>query len=220
MPKLSVKDATKDDRERAVEPDKTALISIDMQNAEWSEEAEAAARAGGPKANKLAYMERIRSVLLPNQTRLQDAARAKGVDVIYTTIEALTLDGRDISLDHKISGLFHPKGSWEAQIIPAVAPKENDILIPKTASGFFNATNVEYVLRNLGVEYLVIYGICTDQCVETTVRDACDRGFLVTLVPDCCAAEEPPRHDRSIDMMDGHYARVRSTDEVIAELTR
>jgi hypothetical protein len=100
--------------------------------------------------------------------------------VIFTVIESLTPDGRDRSLDHKISRLHFPKGSWEAEVIPELAPVGDEIVIPKTASGIFNATNVEYVLRNLGIEYLVVYGIMTDQCIESTVRDAADRGFLVT----------------------------------------
>ena len=218
MPRLSVANATKADRERAVEPSKTALLSIDMQNAEWTAERAEKARAEG--AEDRAFLTRLSDVVIPNQRRLQAAARKGGIEVIYTTIEALTEDGRDISLDHKISGIFHPKGSWEAQPIPEIAPENDDIVLPKTASGIFNSTNIEYVLRTLGVEYLVIYGIVTDQCVETAVRDACDRGFLVTLVPDCCAAHTPEGHDRSVNAMDGHYARTRNTDDLVAEFCR
>jgi ureidoacrylate peracid hydrolase len=216
LPKLTVATATKADRERAVEPGKTALLSIDMQNEEWT--AERAERARRGEEGDAHLLTRLSDVVVPNQQRLQAAARAAGVEVIYTVIEALTRDGRDISLDHKISGIFCPRGSWEAQPIPEVGPVGDEIVIPKTASGVFNATNIEYVLRNLGVEYLVVYGIVTDQCVETAVRDACDRGFLVTLVPDCCAAHEPGNHERTIAAMDGHYARCRSTEEMIAEL--
>ena len=157
-------------------------------------------------------------MLLPNQLRLQAAARSAGIEVIYTTIEAYTLDGRDRSLDHKISNLFFAKGSWEAKVIDEVGPDANDIVIPKTASGIFNSTNIEYVLRNLGIEYLIIYGVCTDQCVECAVRDAADRGFLVTQIEDCCAAESKHRHDVSIEQMRGHYCRTRSTDEMLSEL--
>jgi ureidoacrylate peracid hydrolase len=219
VPKLTVATATKADRERAVEPCKTALLSVDMQNEEWTAERAEKARGGGEPA-KAHLLTRLSDVVIPSQQRLQAAARAAGIEVIYTVIEALTKDGRDISLDHKISGIFVPKGSWDAQPIAEVGPVGDEILIPKTASGIFNSTNIEYVLRNLGIEYLVIYGIVTDQCVETAVRDACDRGFLVTLVPDCCAANTPEDHERSIAAMDGHYARVRSADELIAEFTR
>lgn len=205
-------------RERPIMPGKAALLSIDMQNAEYSPELIAAAREpGSPEAHKLAFYERIETLLIPNQRRLQAAARAAGIEVIFTTIESLTRDGRDRSLDHKISRIHFPRGSHESKVIEAVGPQDDEIHIPKTASGIFNCTNVEYVLRNLGVEYLVIYGVCTDQCVENAVRDAADRGFLVTQVEDACAAEEPARHDRSIEAMRGHYCRTRSTEEMVAE---
>lgn len=216
LPRLTIATATKADRERPVEKGRTALLSVDMQNAEWTPERFAAARAGGEGA-KADYLKRLGEVVLPNQARLQAAARKAGIEVVYTVIEALTADGRDVGLDHKISGIFVPKGTFEAGVIPAVAPEGDEIVIPKTASSVFNATNIEYVLRNLGVEYLVVYGVSTDQCVETTVRDACDKGFLVTLVPDCCAAYDAVRHARAVEALDGHYARARSTDALIAE---
>lgn len=206
-------------RERAIEPRRTALLSIDMQNAEYSAELIAEARRpGSPRASMLPFYERIERVLIPNQQRLQAAARRAGIEVIYTTIESLTRDGRDRSLDHKISRMHYPKGSHEAKVIPAVGPVGDEIHIPKTASGIFNCTNIEYVLRNLGIEYLVVYGVCTDQCVENTVRDAADRGFLVTEIEDACAAEDAGRHDRSIEAMRGHYCRTRTTDEMVAEI--
>lgn len=206
-------------RERAIVPGRTALLSIDMQNAEFSAERLARARAGDPaEARHAAFLERLATAVIPNQRRLQAAAREAGIEVIFTVIESLTQDGRDRSLDHKISRLHFAKGSWEAQVIAEVAPDGDEIVIPKTASGIFNATNVEYVLRNLGVEFLVIYGVMTDQCVETAVRDAADRGFLVTQVEDACAAEDTERHARSIEAMDGHYCRMRSTEAMVAEI--
>ena len=206
-------------RERPIELKKTALLSIDMQNMEWSAERLAKGRIpGSPESRYLEIMERIEGQLIPNQQRLQAAARKAGIEVIYTTIESYTQDGRDRSLDHKISDLFCAKGSWEAQVIKEVGPGPNDIVIPKTASGIFNCTNIEYVLRNLGIEYLVIYGVCTDQCVECATRDAADRGFMVTQIEDACAANEVARHNVSIDQMKGHYCRTRTTDEMIAEI--
>ncbi|MGE0717668.1 MAG: cysteine hydrolase family protein [Alphaproteobacteria bacterium] len=200
-------------RERPIDPGRTALLSIDMQNAEWTPE-----RMASPEAKKRHLLERIGSVVIPAQQRLQAAARAAGIEVVYTVIESLTRDGRDRSLDHKISRIHHAKGSWEAGIIDAVGPVGDEIVIPKTSSGIFNSTNVEYVLRNLGIEFLVIYGIYTDQCVESAIRDAADRGFLVTQIEDCCAAETAANHDRSIDAMRGHYCRTRTADEMIREI--
>jgi ureidoacrylate peracid hydrolase len=137
--------------------------------------------------------------------------------VIYTVVESLTLDGRDRSLDYKVSGIFFPKGSWEAEVLDELEPLPNEIVIPKTSSSLFNSTNFEYVLRNLGVEYVMVMGIVTDQCVETAIRDGCDRGFMMTLVDDACATFAEQRHKEALVGFKG-YCRVRTTDQIVAEL--
>jgi ureidoacrylate peracid hydrolase len=198
-------------RQRAIEPDQTALLIIDLQKGLCGD----FAIASDPDR---AYLHgRLRNSVIPNGQRLISACRAAGVEVIYTVIECLTLDGRDRSLDYKISGLFAAKGSREAEVIDELAPLDNDIVIPKTSSSLFNSTNFDYVLRNLGVEYIMVMGMITDQCVETTVRDGCDRGFLMTVVEDACAAHREQRHKESLAGING-YCRQRSTDELIAEL--
>lgn len=207
-------------RERPIVRSRTALLSVDMQNGEFSADLMERAKApGAPEAKKRAFYDRVAHVVIPNQVRLQAAARDAGIEVVYTVIESLTRDGRDRSLDHKISSLHFAKGSWGAKVIDAVGPRDDEIVIPKTASGIFNATNIDYVLRNLGVEFLVVYGIVTDQCVESAIRDAADRGFLVTQIEDCCAADTPENHADSIESMRGHYCRTRTADQMIAEIS-
>ena len=198
-------------RQRAVEPDRTALLVVDLQKGEYNPDRIAA-------EPRHAYLfERIREVVIPNGQKLIAACRAAGVEVIYTVIESLTLDGRDRSLDYKVSGIFFPKGSWQAQVLDELQPRPNEIIIPKTSSSLFNSTNFEYVLRNLGIEYVMMMGIVTDQCVETAVRDGCDRGFLMTLVDDACATYSEQRHKESLVGFKG-YCRVRTTDQLIEEL--
>lgn len=198
-------------RERAVETDKTALLLIDLQKGEYNEEK----RRTRPED---AYLwTRLQDIVIPNGQRLLAVCRDIGVEVIYTVVECQTLDGRDRSLDYKISGIFAAKGSWEAEVVDELAPKENEIVIPKTSSSLFNSTNFEYVLRNLGIEYILVMGMLTDQCVETAVRDGCDRGFLMTLVDDACATHTKQRHQESLVGIKG-YCRVRSTAGVIEEL--
>ncbi len=105
-------------------------------------------------------------------------------------------DPKDSYLHDRIENSVIPNGqrliaacrAAGAEVIDALAPLDNEIVIPKTSSSLFNSTNFEYVLRNLGVEYLMVMGMITDQCVETTIRDGCDRGFLMTVVEDACAA--------------------------------
>ena len=80
------------------------------------------------------------------------------------------------------------------------------------------STNIDYVLRNLDVLYLVVFGVVTDQCVESAVRDAADRGYLVTLVDDCCAAYSDADHEAAVAGLTGHYCRTRSTAAMIDEI--
>jgi nicotinamidase-related amidase len=102
-------------------------------------------------------------------------------------------------------------------VIDAIQPGEDEMVLKKSASSVFNATNIEYVLRNLGVERLAICGVYTEQCVESAVRDACDKGFLVTLVPDACATTSQSAHDNSLRAIKG-YCRQIDTAALVAEL--
>ena len=206
-------------RELPLVAGRSALLVVDVQNY--------CCRRDGGMFRKLQperieheygfFLERMEHVALPNLQRVIRACRAAGVEVIYTMIEALTSDGRDQSLDYKISGVLVPRGSWDAQVLDDVAPAADEILLPKTASSAFNATNIEYVLRNLGVERLAIAGVLTDQCVESAVRDACDRGFLVTVIEDACATLSAARHENSLGAMRG-YCRQVTTNVLVSEL--
>ena len=84
---------------------------------------------------------------IPNMQRLQAACRKAGVEVMYTTIESLTLDGRDRSLDYKITGFNVPKGSWDGKVIDQIAPIGDEIVLPKSSSSVFVSTHIDYVLR-------------------------------------------------------------------------
>ena len=206
-------------REVAVEPERAALLFIDVQNfcanregAEWQglAAAELEARAGF-------YFKELETRAVPNMRRLQAGCRRAGIEVMYAVIESLTKDGRDRSLDYKITGFNVPRGSWDGEVIDAIAPGEDEIVIPKTSSSVFISTNIDYVLRNLGTKYLVISGLITDQCVESAVRDACDLGYLVTLATDACATYSQVRHDNTLSAIKG-YCRQRTTDQLVAEI--
>ena len=198
-------------RQRAVEPNRAALLVIDLQKGEYNPE-----KIEREPEHRYLF-DRIRDVVIPNGQRLIAACRRSGVEIMYTVVECLTRDGRDRSLDYKVSGIFAAKGSWEAEVIDELRPGADDIVIPKTSSSLYNSTNFEYVLRNLGVEYVVVMGILTDQCVETTVRDGCDRGFLMTLVGDACATHSAHRHREALHGFRG-YCRVRTTGELLEEI--
>lgn len=200
-------------------PDQSALLFIDVQNF-------SAHRQGGEfkdlnaetfEAHYGWFFTELERRVLPNMQALQRAARDAGIEVMYTTIESLTLDGRDRSLDYKITGFNVPKGSWDGKVLDQIAPGDDEIVLPKSSSSVFVSTHIDYILRNLGVRQLVLSGLLTDQCVESAIRDACDLGYLVTLVTDACLTYTQERHDNSLRAIKG-YCRQRTTDALVAEL--
>ncbi|TIS90241.1 MAG: cysteine hydrolase [Mesorhizobium sp.] len=116
----------------------------------------------------------------------------------------LTEDGRDRSLDHKLTPIHIAPSLPEGLPVPSLARVGDEIMLQKTSSGVFNSTNIDYVLKNLGVRYLVVAGIMTDQCVDMAVSDAADRGYLVTCVSDACAAATQERHDGALKTFGGY----------------
>lgn len=194
-------------------PGRSALLVVDLQRGFCDR---AVSDALGFESSDH-FWGRVDAQVLPNARRLIAAARAAGVEVVYTVIEALTQDGRDRSLDHKRSDFLIPKGSPGGEVMPQIAPQGDEMVLPKSASGIFNATNVDYILHNLGVERLCIFGVYTHQCVEVAFRDASDRGYLVTLVTDACAAKTPAQEATTAEGMQA-YGRVTTTDAVVKEL--
>ena len=200
-------------RDSAYEDGMTALLYVDMQRI-WCEPN---LDPTHPQDADSYYQRRLREQVIPNQVRILHAGRKASCNVLHTIIESLTLDGRDRSLDHKLSDMHVPKGSPEGQVIAALAPVDNEIVLPKTSSGVFNSTNIDYVLRNLNTRYLIIAGVITDQCVDMAVRDAADRGYLVTVVEDACATYSQERHDAALRAYSG-YCWITDTKTVVSRL--
>jgi len=199
-------------------PSHSALLFIDVQNYTMEDGGEYAGMDPGLVAEKYGYFfRRMRDVALPNMQKLQAACRGAKIEVMYTVIASLTQDGRDLSLDYKISGLFCPIGSRDAMVMEEIAPRGDEIVLTKTSSSVFISTNLHYVLGNLGIRQLVIAGALTDQCVDSAVRDACDLGYLVTLVTDACATQSLARHEASVRNNAG-YCRQMTTAALLAEI--
>ena len=193
---------------------RTALLVVDMQKAFCIPGRDPQHPELGPACY---FHRRLEETVISNQASMLRAARRNGAEVIFTVIESLTLDGRDRSLDHKLSGIHVPRGSEGAQMLDAIAPRPDEIVLPKTSSGVFNSTNIEYLLHNLGIEFLVVFGVVTDQCVDMAVRDAADRGFLVTMVKDASATFSAKREAAAVSAFGG-YCRIVRTERVISEL--
>jgi nicotinamidase-related amidase len=199
----------------------TALLCIDMQYLDAAPGHgifRDVASSGIPRSAQQYYFDRLRDVVLPNVRRVQDGMRDAGLEVIHVRIQAATVDGRDRSPGHKRLGLLAAPGSKEAEFLDEVAPLGDEIVINKTASGVFSSTNITYVLRNLGVTALYVTGVYTNECVSTTVRDAADLGFFVTVLDDGCATVTEELHETTLRTLKDRYARVTTTEHALFEL--
>ena len=208
-------------REVEIEPVHTALLIVDVQNfhCTW-DGGEYAGLSTAEKEQRYGYFFRtLKDSARPNMVRLRNVCRRAGIEVTYTVVESMTRDGRDRSLDYKITGFNVPKGSPDAKMVDELAPTDDEIVFPKTSSSVFISTNIDYVLRNLGTRYLIIAGCLTDQCVDSAVRDACDLGYLVTVPTDAVVTQSQERHEWSLRNNRG-YCRQRTSRELLEEIAR
>lgn len=173
------------------------------------------------------YVPRIRESVA-NARRLLDAFRQLQREVIFTRHGALLPDGRDMiarrqrrdaeSVDQTERPTLWAKGSYEHQIVDLLAPLEHELVIDKNASSPFNGTGVDQLLQNLRLETLVMTGMATDMCVETTARDAADRGYNVIVVEDATATFFEEHHNAALSALARVYTQVWTTDRVLNAL--
>ncbi len=197
----------------------TALLVIDMQYLDAHPD-----YGIGDRAKKLGmadfldyYWSRMGEVTIPNIQRLLAAARQAGIEVIHTKIAAQTLDGRESTWPPYKSELArkHAKDAKEAQILSELAPQGDEIVISKLAASAFSATNVDWLLRNMGVRNVIMCGVTTNACVEASARSAADLNYAGIVVEDATAAFAPQLQEHSILNMGHKDALIKTTDEVV-----
>jgi nicotinamidase-related amidase len=212
-----------------IDPERTALMVIDMQNYFLSPQSPLSQACEAQVPGVLAsYHARGRDVVEPTLSRLLTFFRARRMRIIYTTVASELADGTDLSpvfrqrnqsaREMQLPPYIPAKSDTWAQVVPALEPQEDEVVVNKTTYGAFSSTGLEAMLRNMGISTLVIGGVVTNVCVETTARDACDRGFDVVLVDDACAAFSPEAHDATMLALQGPFATVCNADDVIALL--
>lgn len=195
-------------RAAPLQPAATALLVIDVQKGIFN----VAAAADRPWFHRTAT-----EIAVPNIARLIAAARQSQVEVIYTVIQSLTRDGRDRSIDYKETGFHFPPGSKEAEVCHEVGPADDELILPKTSSSLFNSTIFDYLLRNMGLDTVLVTGFVTDQCVDHTMRDGADRGFRMICLTDACTTDTPERHQAALNAFKG-YGRQATTKDIVTEL--
>ena len=186
------------------EPASTALVIIDMQR-DFVEPG----GFGEALGNDVAPLQ---AVIAPCRTML-DAARRIGMMVIHTR-EGHSHDladcppskiarGRGAKRigDHGPMGRILVRGHHGHDIVPELYPVEGEVVIDKPGKGAFHATNLDHVLHNRGIRYLIVCGVTTEVCVHTTVREANDRGYECVVLEDCVGSYFPEFQRAAIAMI-------------------
>ena len=195
----------------------TALLVIDVQYMDAHPDYGLGARAKELGLDSFLdyYWSRLGELVVPNIQHLLATARRAGVEVIHARVASQTHDGRDSTLRYKTLGIRTPRDTQDAQFIPEVAPQGDELVISKVTSSVFNSTNIDRTLRNLGIHNLIIAGVVTNGCVESTTRSAAEHDYGTILVEDATAAMAPQLHEHSILSMSYKDAVIKSTAEVV-----
>ncbi|HEY3696234.1 isochorismatase family cysteine hydrolase [Phenylobacterium sp.] len=206
------------------EADRAALVIIDMQR-DFLEPGGFGAALGND-------VSRLGGVVAPLR-RLLLAARAAGLFVIHTR-EGHRPDLSDLPAAKRRRGrgplaigdagpmgriLVH--GEPGHDIVPELAPEPGEPVVDKPGKGAFFATDLDLILRNQGVEQLIICGVTTEVCVNTTAREANDRGYDCLVLSDCTGSYFPEFHDQALRMIqaqNGVVGWVGHSDALVAAL--
>jgi nicotinamidase-related amidase len=205
-------------------PSQCALVIIDMQR-DFLEPGGFGEMLGND-------VSQLRRAIEPNK-RLLAAWRAAGLLTIHTR-EGHRPDLADLSPAKKIRGggtttIGDPgpmgrilvRGEAGHDIIPELYPAAGEPVIDKPGKGAFFATDLHGILQNRGITQLIVTGVTTEVCVNTTVREANDRGYDCLVVADCCASYFPDFHEfglRMIKAQGGIFGWVATAADVIAAL--
>jgi nicotinamidase-related amidase len=161
-------------------------------------------------------------VLLETVNRATTAARDRAIAVIYVQV-AFRAKAPEISGRNQIFSAIASSGTMNlndstTQIHPAIAPREDDIVVTKKRVSAFTGSDLDVVLRSLDVESLVLTGIATSGVVLSTLRQAADLDYEITVLRDACADSDAEVHRVLLDKVFPRQATVVGTDEWIGSL--
>jgi len=205
-----------------LDPASTALVVIDMQYAtacrttglgRWL------AERGREEEGRYRF-DRIEEFLVPNIARLLAAFREHDLPRVFVRLGGQMEGCRDLILHLREleTALANIAGEREFEFLDELAPLPGEPILTKLSASAFTSSNIDALLRNLGVRTIVVTGVSTSQCVDLTARDAADRGYASVVVEDAVAEDRPDYHDWTLEQFRRLFGRVATTNEVLAEL--
>lgn len=216
----------KDQAPLAIDPKRTALVIVDVQRffaqpdypfAQTFEKLLPGVTAG--------YFGRVNATVLPGIQRLLACFRTRKLPIIYFAVGCYTSDGCDLpqwmrdfdELSLTLNGrrACPPVNDPSGQIDDRVAPSVGEIVLTKSSSGPLASTKLDQILRNMGVNSLVVCGLTTAVCVTQTAREMADLGFRVIVAEDACTELSEESHRAALHTFGLIFGRVRRAEEVV-----
>lgn len=199
-------------------PERCALLVVDVQVDNTGLDGRLA-----QQGKDISWARRI----LPPVEELLAVARGAGIPVLFTrnthttdgTIEgparrALMKRSRHIQGDEG----YELEGTPGHEVLPELEPRPDERQIVKYRSSAFHGTPLDFALRGLAVETVVVVGLATEGCIESTVRDAVSYGYIPVLVEDAVTSSSPELHEAALTVMRARY-EVTGAAEVLAAWT-
>ena len=200
-----------------VRPEHCALLIVDLQNDFCAEGG--AMHAEGHDLGQVQAM-------VPRLARLVDAARTAGVPCVWIRnvynsepnwylsevwLEQASRRRRGLYVDRPVC----ESGAWNGDFY-AIKPGSDEVIVTKHRYGAFESSDLDLVLRSRGIRTVIMTGVATNVCVETTARQAFLRDYYVVFTSDCTATYSPAQHAATLDNIDQFFGQVVSADDVIA----
>jgi ureidoacrylate peracid hydrolase len=191
------------------DPRYAALIVVDVQNDFVSPEGSAGKRGEDVGAAM---------AMIPNLTGLIDQARRVGLTIIYirTTHSDWTDTASWVYRTSQKSGLSTCReGSWGAEFYDGIVPLPTERVVIKHRYSAFINTDLNTVLKARGIQSVLVCGVATNVCVETTARDGYMYDYYVTMIDDCSAAYDAKLHMSTLENIRRHFGLVASSNQII-----
>ena len=183
-----------------LDPKKTALVLIDLQNA---------VVGMNPAPHSSVQV-------VENSRKLADAFRVHGAPVVYVRADLNDFMNLPVDQPHNLGD--KPLPAAASEITPSAGFQHGDILVTKRHWGAFAGTDLEQQLKSRGIDTVVLTGISTNVGVESTARQGTGLGFAFVLVEDACSSHNAEHHRFAFENIFPRLTRVRTTDEVLASL--
>lgn len=197
-----------------IDPAKTALIVVDVQNDFCHSDSPLA------KSNDMSLVQDM----VPNLLQLVDAARSAGATIVWVKVLHFEWTTSPAGAEHRQrtrpnSQLICQEGTFGAEFY-RVEPEPGEPIVVKHRYSAFVDTDLQLILRSKGISSVILTGVATNVCVESTARDAFMRDYYVTFASDSSATFTQEKHDATLRNMADHFGVVATTDEIMAAWQR